>query len=839
MPRAKKDDRHPDVTLTEWWDVERAKQLILLTSTPLEVVQMLQGAVKAAHGGQVRVPYRHAAGTPGEGRLYASGPALQRLPAGYRRLVIADAGSHFGVDVTNEAPTGRLAMAEELNVDAPGVERYVRHRDTVIAELQAELGVDRATAKDLVLVTLNFGSGPARLMDLALLSAYSQAEQDAEAEAVRIYREEQRAARGYLAQLRAETERLFQAARDAHPERYEMVRAAAKPGKSDPRATFMVQLDHARERKAMRALQWALKTRGYDTIAYIHDELVVRPAPTPRGAKRAKVDHRALLQQAVTAALPRVRDAAQIAELTFTVESLAPTAADLELLDGEAEIDDKKPFAGLIAKVVTNAKLTALVRMAGHVMEPHPTVPGVYVQGPEAAEYINSVLLNEPAFHEGFWMKKLTDWFGSQDHPQFPLIHAASFDRTTIAFRDGQLDKVSCQFYEPGDPGHNPDLRTLHYLDCNMAELTEHTTTPLWDKLLCTQLYNSKDPADWGEKNDRDEITSTDRLDAFNALVGRLFLPTKAADNWQSVLFLYGNGDTGKSTLLNIIAKTFPAGTIDNYSANRQDTFGLEGAEDAWLVMFPDCPADLRKALDETVFNSMVSGEGLTMVGKNQKNAKIAAWTTPLLMAANKLPGYNDRGGRFLRRLLLISFKTYVTERDTTLEARIVADELPALVVKCLIAYRNLRDRVGSDELRPHLPDGFLAAEDEVTAEASPLYNFIRNGDDHHKITYQEGAVTTQAQLKDAFHKHVKFTLQQPGIRWPDDDSHIKKAGFLVKKVQMCKICGKPATKRVCDAIVGSSAEGGEPHRPHWAGGKNRSVKVSYLNMSLVSKRRF
>ena len=87
---------------------------------------------------------------------------------------------------------------------------------------------------------------------------------------------------------------------------------------------------------------------------------------------------------------------------------------------------------------------------------------------------------------------------------------------------------------------------------------------------------------------------------------------------------------------------------------------------------------DLRKALDETVFNSMVSGEGLTMVGKNQKNAKIAAWTTPLLMAANKLPGYNDRGGRFLRRLLLISFKTYVTERDTTLEDRIVAGELPA-----------------------------------------------------------------------------------------------------------------------------------------------------------------
>ena len=87
-------------------------------------------------------------------------------------------------------------------------------------------------------------------------------------------------------------------------------------------------------------------------------------------------------------------------------------------------------------------------------------------------------------------------------------------------------------------------------------------------------------------------------------------------------------------------------------------------------------------------------------------------------------------------------------------------------------------------------------------------------------ITFHEGAVTTKADLKRAFQDHVTYTLQDTTIKWPDDDSHIKKAGYTVDRVQMCKVCSLPALKKNCGAHYDV---------------KNRSVKVTYGNMKLTT----
>ena len=65
MPRAKKSD-HADITLTEIWDMSVVKQVILLKESPVDVVKILQTALKSHHGGQVKVDYRHPKPRPGK-----------------------------------------------------------------------------------------------------------------------------------------------------------------------------------------------------------------------------------------------------------------------------------------------------------------------------------------------------------------------------------------------------------------------------------------------------------------------------------------------------------------------------------------------------------------------------------------------------------------------------------------------------------------------------------------------------------------------------------------------------------------------------------------------------
>ena len=115
MPRPKKQIVYPDVTLIETWNMAMVRELLQLAGTPFEVATVLKGACKANHGGQIQVGYNHSEATPGRGRLYASGPAIQRLPEQYRRLALAN--GHYLVQAKHCKATLRLAMGAELAVE--------------------------------------------------------------------------------------------------------------------------------------------------------------------------------------------------------------------------------------------------------------------------------------------------------------------------------------------------------------------------------------------------------------------------------------------------------------------------------------------------------------------------------------------------------------------------------------------------------------------------------------------------------------------------------------------------------------------------------------------------
>jgi hypothetical protein len=152
-------------TKLERWNVETTKNITMLRDTPPEIVRVLRTALKSAHGGQITVNYGRGRSTPHSGRLYAKGPSLQSVPGWVRRLV-AD-GQYHDIDMVNAAPTLLVGHCDRLGMAAPTLRRYVSEREVVLEELMGRHSIDRATAKKLVLLVLNFGNYHRQFEDVA------------------------------------------------------------------------------------------------------------------------------------------------------------------------------------------------------------------------------------------------------------------------------------------------------------------------------------------------------------------------------------------------------------------------------------------------------------------------------------------------------------------------------------------------------------------------------------------------------------------------------------------------------------------------------------------------
>lgn len=426
---------------------------------------------------------------------------------------------------------------------------------------------------------------------------------------------------------------------------------------------------------------------------------------------------------------------------------------------------ENSPMAHLIHKLATKASKRGLRRMGTHVFAPHANVPGALVRGQLHKDFINATLREDPVFHKGVFITKLQKWFEEQDHHRFPILQDVS--RTAIAFRDGWLDAATGDWHEDDAPP------TLHFFDV----CAEPAETPLWDKLIKTQLCQAPD--------------KLQRFDAFQALIGRLFVPA-GLDNWQLVLFLIGEGDKGKGTVVKVVQSMLPAGSVAAFSSSRQKSFALQDVVTKRLVVFPDVAKDIEKSLPADVWRSMVSAESVAINGKYQSTFT-EDWPVPMLMAANEFPSYDDKGGRLSRRLAVFVFDTPF-EVDTRLSEKIRA-ELPAILLRCVRAYHDLRREAGDRSLRDVLPAGVLPSMRDVEIARNPLAAFIAKGDNVY--TVQRESEMPLSELQDAFEDHI----QRNNLRaeWTDHRNVLDiLPGISVRKVHACKKCGKRASKESC-----------------------------------------
>lgn len=445
-------------------------------------------------------------------------------------------------------------------------------------------------------------------------------------------------------------------------------------------------------------------------------------------------------------------------------------------------------------------------RQKGYVMRPHDTLPNVYVRHQTREEFVESVLIDHPTYKSGLEDKKIAAWFNDTNCRKFGILKE---NTRYIAFTNGRFD-LDDVIFTPWSQV-NDDINYTHFYDQIMDE---NAPTPLWDKLLQYQF------------NDREERESASptkskftKQQLFEILVGRILFPNALHDRWEVVCFLEGDAGTGKSTLTQIVQSMFPAGSIGIISGCHESTFGFQSSYACRCLFVPDCSLQFHKKIDQTVFQNMITGDGVSCPVKNGLAVTVLAWKAHFFMAGNKIPQYVDQSGSVARRFFRFLFRKTIVDCEGDIRDKIIAHELATIIVRCVKTYRRVAHELGNRGFWDHVAgDDYAWMRNDTASKNNRLDQFLDGFCDETRVIKTEGLFTLKKVFVAAFSEYLKKCGDKP--RSYIDASESKKftdRGFVEQTYTYCSICGKRAIKGHCTCL--------KPIRVKWEGFEGMQLK--------------
>ena len=297
-------------------------------------------------------------------------------------------------------------------------------------------------------------------------------------------------------------------------------------------------------------------------------------------------------------------------------------------------------------------------------------------------EWIREALMDDPRLlADPCRFDKLEHSLRVACHSGVPLLKR---DRDIVAFKNGILTLSSNRFTSYEELSQDIDHRVCrHYIDFDL-NLDDLQTSAL-DAILDYQFATATDED--GTAYDCEEIK-----DWILALIGRLFFPVGDQDMFEVTPVIFGASGTGKSSIGDMVNAFFPAMEVGSIGKTFEMKFGLEGLYDKDVIISLETPQNLHLLLDKTLFQSMSTGE-MVSVARKSKIAVNKKWTAPMIFFANQMLSFFDAGGLSVaRRVVSIQFERALQpdQQDTQLKRRLLRDELPAALYKCVEAYNRL-----------------------------------------------------------------------------------------------------------------------------------------------------
>ena len=206
--------------------------------------------------------------------------------------------------------------------------------------------------------------------------------------------------------------------------------------------------------------------------------------------------------------------------------------------------------------------------------------------------------------------------------------------------------------------------------------------------------------------------------------MGRLCFEVNELDSWQVIPFLKGIARSGKSTLITKVCRKFyECEDVATLSNNIEKKFGLSSICNGFMFISPEIKGDLQ--LEQAEFQSLVSGEDLSIARKNEKALSIQ-WKTPGILGGNEVPNWKDNSGSILRRLTTWNFSRQIASdvADPHLDEKLDL-EMPAIMCKCLRAYLDYAHKYADKDIWNVLPKYFKTVQAQVATVTNSLQHFL------------------------------------------------------------------------------------------------------------------
>lgn len=451
----------------------------------------------------------------------------------------------------------------------------------------------------------------------------------------------------------------------------------------------------------------------------------------------------------------------------------------------------------------------------GFILKAVKGIPTYYKKYLSYEDYLNELFTDTETAEYWLYRKNskiivnLVDYLEKYNDVQIPFIKR---DKHFISYINGVFDIKNLVFLKWGQ---EPDICSGIMFEEEFDEgwlkvKFNKIKTPIFDKLIKYQ------------------IKSNVEYKMFVMMSGRLLFDVGEMDNWQCLLYIFGEGNTGKGTYIELMRRFFFKSSI--LGSTFEKTFGLQNLYDSEIIIAPDLPKEIAKNLDAATLQSMISGESVSVAIKNKRAIQVPKWKAPNLWCANFLPPFVDSGGSITRRFALHKMTTPVKVKDTRMVIKLLKESY-ITVVKMVCAYHYYIKKIGDvafsdwgEKLEIMCYDKHKS---EFKKETSLLFQFLNGDRETNKtknsqkiIVFKEGSYTHLQELKKIFKYFLKYNYPDvfKKYRWSStvEESIIKSCGYTIKNKYICILCD------------GRGCDGG-------CNRNNRRKKKLVVNMEIVN----
>ena len=292
--------------------------------------------------------------------------------------------------------------------------------------------------------------------------------------------------------------------------------------------------------------------------------------------------------------------------------------------------------------------------------------------------------------------------------------------------------------------------------------------TPAWDKLVGT-LYSEEErhKIEW----------------CIGAVV------SGASKHLQKFMVLYGEGGTGKSTILNVIQKLFD-GYYSVFDAKALGSAGHQFALEAFkknpLVAIQH-DGDLSRIEDNTRLNSLISHEEM-LVNEKHKGQYPATFKSFLFLGTNSPVKITNAKSGIIRRLIDVSpTGNKLSARDYKATVKQIDFELGAIAHHCMEVFQSdpghYDDYIpvammgASNDFYNFILDSYHVFKKEDGTTLKAAWEMYKNYCDDARVPYPLSQKSFKEELKNYFHEYTdRFNL--------DDGSRVRSyyTGFRTDK---------------------------------------------------------